>query len=86
MLDLKIIALHHTEVAIVNYAVGKHEVDGDDGSQNIDLADEDEGHGDQAGQTDGSHRGLIGPLLLNKKKMDGMMRTMALSVAFLSTA
>lgn len=45
----------HTEVGVVNEAVGEHEVDADDGGQHIDLTDENEGQGEQAGKTDSRH-------------------------------
>lgn len=57
----------HAEVGIVDEAVGEHEVDADDRSQHVDLADENERQGQQAGQKDGSHWSLVGPSLLRER-------------------
>lgn len=54
----------HTEVGVVDEAVGEHEVDADDGGQHVDLTYENEGQGQQAGQTDGCHWGPVGAFLL----------------------
>ncbi|KAL0600263.1 LOW QUALITY PROTEIN: hypothetical protein AAY473_030140 [Plecturocebus cupreus] len=44
------------EVRVVHCDICQHEVDGDDGGQNVHLTHKDKGHGHQAGQADGSHR------------------------------
>lgn len=49
----------HAEVGVVDEAVSEHEVDADDGGQHVDLADENEGQGEEAGQNDGRHRGSV---------------------------
>lgn len=60
---------HTPEVGVVNEAVGEHEVDGDDGGQDVDLSDEDESHGQQASQDYGCHRSLIRTFLLDRKSV-----------------
>lgn len=57
----------HTEVGVVNETVGKHKVDGDNGCQNVDLTNEDEDHGQQAGQADSRYWGLVWATLLQRK-------------------
>lgn len=49
----------HAKVGIVDDAVGEDEVDADDGGQNIDLTNENEGRGQQAGQTDSCNWSLV---------------------------
>lgn len=64
---LKVGGHGHAEVGIVDKAVGEHEVDGDDGRQYVDLADENEGHCHQARQKDSRHRGLVWAFLSGRK-------------------
>lgn len=49
----------HAEVGVVDETVSEHEVDADDGGQHVDLADENEGQSQKAGQNDGSHWSLV---------------------------
>lgn len=57
----------HNEVGIVDEAVGEHEVDADDGGQHVDLTDENEGQGQQAGQTDSCHWSSVWAFLLERE-------------------
>lgn len=57
----------HAEVGVVNEAVGEHEVDADDGGQHIDLTDENEGQGEQAGETDRCHWSPVWASLLESE-------------------
>ena len=59
----------HTEVGVVDEAVGEHEVDADDGRQHVDLTDENEGQGQQAGQTDGCYRSPVWSFLLQRERV-----------------
>lgn len=54
----------YAEIGVVDEAVGKHEVDCDDRGQRVDLANENERQGQQAGETDGGHRSPVGPFLV----------------------
>lgn len=56
----------HTEVGVVNEAVSEHEVDADNRGQHIDLTDENERQGQQAGQADGCDWSPVWPFLLER--------------------
>lgn len=55
------------EVIVVHRDVCQHEVDGDDGGQDVYLTHKDKGHGHQAGQADGSYGCFTWPFLQKQK-------------------